>query len=180
MNIVMTLEMAAECHPDRVAVRCGDLSLSYAQWLRAAKRAAGAVRASGCAHLALLDVNSPAASVALYAAAYAGVPFVPLNYRLTKPEIEALLARIVPAFLVADPQLLAGVNLPVGIRTVSREQFLALAEQGEEVDAQADAGAQAASLSSRESISSAAAPRTRPKPRWWRCRRTTSPAFRRC
>ena len=87
MNIVMTLEMAAECHPDRVAVRFGDLSLSYAQWLRAAKRAAGAVRASGCAHLALLDVNSPAASVALYAAAYAGVPFVPLNYRLTKPEI---------------------------------------------------------------------------------------------
>lgn len=146
MNIVMTLEMAAECHPERVAVSCGDQSLSYAQWLRAAKRAAGHVRASGCAHVGLLDVNSPAASIALYAAAYAGVPFVPLNYRLTPAEIEALLARIAPAFLVADPQLLAGVNVPAGIHTVSREQFMRLAEQGDEVDAQADASSVAVQL----------------------------------
>ena len=146
MNIVMTLEMAAECHPERVGVRCGAQSLTYGRWLQLAKRAAGHVRASGCAHVGLLDVNSPAASVALYAAAYAGVPYVPLNYRLTKPEIEALLARIAPAFVVADAQLLAGVDVPEGIHTVSREQFLALAEQGEELDAQADPSAVAVQL----------------------------------
>lgn len=146
MNIVMTLEMAAECHPDRVGVSCGERSLSYGQLLAAAKVAAAHIRASGCAHVGLLDVNSPAAPVALYAAAYAGVPYVPLNYRLTAAEIEALLARIAPAFVVADPALLASAKLPQGVITVSREQFMALGAQGEGIDAQADPSAVAVQL----------------------------------
>ena len=35
MNIVMTLEMAAECHPDRIGVTCGEQSLGYAALLQA-------------------------------------------------------------------------------------------------------------------------------------------------
>lgn len=146
MNIVMTLEMAADGHPDRVGVTCGEQSLSYDRLLRAAKGAAGHIRASGCAHVGFLDINSPAAPVALYAAAYAGVPYVPLNYRLTAAEIEALLARIAPAFLVADPQLLTGVKMPAGVSTVSREQFMALSGEGEGIDAQADPSAVAVQL----------------------------------
>ncbi|HPP82538.1 MAG TPA: class I adenylate-forming enzyme family protein [Rubrivivax sp.] len=138
MNIVMTLEMAAECHPDRIGVTCGEQSLGYAALLQAARRAAGHIHASGCAHVGLLDVNSLAAPVALYGAAYAGVPFVPLNYRLTPAEIGALLARIAPAWLVADRQLLANVEVPAGVRVVARDEFLALAGQGEALDAQAD------------------------------------------
>ncbi len=146
MNIVMTLEMAADCHPERIGVTCEGRSLRYAQMLQAAKRAAGHIHASGCAHVGLLDVNSLAAPIALYGAAYAGVPFVPLNYRLTPAEIGALLARIAPAWLVADPQLLAGVGIPDDVRVVTREEFLALSAQGEPLDAQADPSAIAVQL----------------------------------
>lgn len=132
MNIAMALEMAAECHPDRIAVTSGTKSLTYGALLRAARTAGAAVRDSGCRHVGLLDINSLAAPVALFAAAYAGVPYVPMNYRLTRPELEGLLARIEPAFLVAAPAYVDGLSIPAGNRVVSSEDFLALA-QGEEV-----------------------------------------------
>jgi acyl-CoA synthetase (AMP-forming)/AMP-acid ligase II len=47
-----------------------------------------------------------------------------MNYRLTKPEIQALLARIAPAWLIADPVLLEGVEIPPGFTVVDREAFL--------------------------------------------------------
>ncbi|MBS0511864.1 MAG: AMP-binding protein [Proteobacteria bacterium] len=149
MNILMTLEMAAECHPDRIAVTCGERSMSHAELLQAARRAGARIRASGCRHVGLLDVNSLAAPVALYAAACAGIPYVPMNYRLTKPEIEALLVRIEPAWLVADPALLEGVNIPAGFTVTDREQILRDACDGQSVSdepALADASAVAVQL----------------------------------
>lgn len=93
MNLVMALEMAAECHPQRVAVSSGGLRLTYSDILDAARAGAQVIREAGVKYVGLLDVNSPAVPIALFAAAYAGVPYVPMNYRLTKVEIEALLGR---------------------------------------------------------------------------------------
>src|ERR1700741_3583815 len=100
MNIATILDMAAEAFGERTAVVCGSTRMSYAELRTAAQRAAGAIRASKASYAALLDVNSPAAPVAIFAAAYAGVPYVPLNYRLTRPEINELVERIAPAMLV--------------------------------------------------------------------------------
>lgn len=124
MNVLMTLEMAAECHPERVAVTCGEHSIRYGEMLEAARRAGAKIRASGCRYVGILDINSIAAPVALYAAACAGLPYVPMNYRLTKPEIQALLTRIAPAWLIVDPVLLEGVEIPSGFTVVDRESFL--------------------------------------------------------
>lgn len=124
MNVLMTLEMAAECHPERVAVTCAERSIRYGEMLDAARRAGAKIRASGCRYVGFLDINSIAAPVALYAAACAGLPYVPMNYRLTKPEIQALLARIAPAWLIADPALLEDVEIPEGFTVVDRETFL--------------------------------------------------------
>lgn len=149
MNVLMTLEMAAECHPERIAATCGERSITYGRMLEAARRAGARIRASGCRHVGFLDVNSLAAPVALYAAACAGLPYVPMNYRLTKPEIRALLQRIAPAWLVADPQLLEGIEVPDGFTVVDREQFLRDALDGEhaaEEPAQADPAAVAVQL----------------------------------
>ena len=46
--------------------------------------------------------NHPLLPVALFSAAWAGVPFVPLNYRLTGAELERLLASISAPYLVTD------------------------------------------------------------------------------
>ncbi len=56
-----------------------------------------------------------AAPVVLFAAAYAGVPYVPLNFRLTGGELEQLLQRIAPAWLAAPSAFLERLRLPEGI-----------------------------------------------------------------
>ena len=123
MNLVMALEMAAECHPQRIAVSSGGLHLSYADLLTAARAGAEIIRDAKVRHLGVLDVNSPAEPIALFAAAYAGVPYVPMNYRLTKPELEALLGRIAPALLISDDPVLAPLDLPAGIKVMMRGDF---------------------------------------------------------
>ncbi|HXQ64892.1 MAG TPA: AMP-binding protein, partial [Steroidobacteraceae bacterium] len=127
MNLAMALEMAAECHPQRIAITSGDFKLSYEGLLGAARTAAAAVRESGCRFLGVLDVNSPAVPIALFAAAYAGVPYVPINYRLTKPELEELIGRIAPAVLISSESLVKPLAIPAGVQVITREAFLHLA-----------------------------------------------------
>jgi acyl-CoA synthetase (AMP-forming)/AMP-acid ligase II len=126
MNLMMLLEMATDGFGDRVAIQNGADALTYAELFASAGSAAHTVAASGAERLAVLDVNSLAVPVGLFAAAWAGVPFVPLNYRLTGAELQALLASIAPAYLVTDAErapTLAGSAATV----VAREHLLAAA-----------------------------------------------------
>lgn len=118
--------MAAEAFGDRIAVVSGGSRYTYAELREAAQRAAAAIRASGARHVALLDVNSPAAPVAIFAAAFAGVPYVPLNYRLTQPEINALIERVAPAYLVTGADYARLVAPREGVQVVERAAFLSL------------------------------------------------------
>src|SRR5690606_3104577 len=102
VNAMMLLEMACSVFGDRVAVSCEDRSLTYAELYAAAGRGAARLRRSGARHAAHLDVASPALPIALFASAWAGLPFVPLSYRLSDEAVDALLARIEPAALVTD------------------------------------------------------------------------------
>jgi long-chain acyl-CoA synthetase len=119
MNFAMLLDMAAEAFGPRVAVSCAGRQLNYLQ-LRAAALVA-ARRARAFAHLALIDGNGLAGPVALFAAAHAGVPFVPLNYRLTATELSELLQRIAPAWLVGPRQYLEPLALPTLIECADYE-----------------------------------------------------------
>jgi acyl-CoA synthetase (AMP-forming)/AMP-acid ligase II len=125
MNIAMLLEMAADGFGDREAVRCGSAALDYQGLQRAARIAATELVASGCRHAALLEESSLAVPVALFAAASAGIPFVPLSYRLADDEIRALLGRIAPAYLVTDATRIALFSDHAGITTSTRTAFLA-------------------------------------------------------
>ena len=102
MNIATFLQMAAEACPDRVAIRCGETELTYEQLWRAAANAATRFRKSACSHIAYLGESSPAVPIALFGAALAELPFVPLNYRLGDAALEALVGRIAPAILITD------------------------------------------------------------------------------
>lgn len=118
--------MAAEAFGDRVGVVCGDTRLTYAELRQKAYAAARALQGSGARYLALLDVNSPAAPVAIFAAAYAGIPYVPINYRLTTDEINELVARVAPAVLVASDEARARLDARADVCVLSREDFLSL------------------------------------------------------
>jgi len=127
MNVMMLLEMTASVYGDRRAVQDESDALTYAQLFDAAGTAAERVKASGAAHLAMLDVSTPALPVGLFAAGWAGVPFVPLNYRLTGDELDALFERITPALLVVSPDRVDELSGRAGIDVVSRDDFLAQA-----------------------------------------------------
>jgi acyl-CoA synthetase (AMP-forming)/AMP-acid ligase II len=102
MNIAMILEMAA-AGGDRPAVTADGRSLSAARLLDLARAAAGrfrdypAVLYLGTSHLAY--------PVALFGAALAGVPFVPLNYRLGEQQLDDLRARHPGALVLGQDDL---------------------------------------------------------------------------
>jgi acyl-CoA synthetase (AMP-forming)/AMP-acid ligase II len=126
----MLLEMAASGFAERVAVQSGSDRLTYAELFAAAAAARALVEESRAEHVGVLDVNSLAVPVGLFAAAWSGRPFVPLNYRLTAAEVDALVARIAPALLVAEPDRVAHLGRHREARVVSRDDFLAHATRG--------------------------------------------------
>src|ERR1700674_2876442 len=99
MNIITLLEMAADAFADRIAVVGDGHRLDYAALLAAVHNSAADVHRGGARYVAHLAVSSPPARIALFAAALAGVPYVPLNYRLTADKLSPLIARIEPALL---------------------------------------------------------------------------------
>jgi len=130
MNLMMLLEMAASGFPERVAVQSGTCKLTYAELFEAAGRTAAQAAVTAARHVALLDVTSPAMPVALFGAAWSGLPFVPLNYRLTGVELDALLERITPAYLITDADRARSLAR-AGIEPVERERFLSSVAAGE-------------------------------------------------
>src|SRR5580693_7382688 len=109
MNIAMILEMAAADHAadhaagDRQAVTAGGQSLTATRLHDLARAAADrfrgypAVLYTGTSHLAF--------PVAMFGAALAGVPFVPLSYRLGTEQLASLLARHPGALLIGPADL---------------------------------------------------------------------------
>ncbi len=124
---MMLLEMANSTFPDRIAFTntADGSSISYQQLFERSGRAASIAQASASEYFAIRDVNSLAMPIGLFGSAWAGLPFVPLNYRLTRPEIDALLSRVTPAYLVTEDVHTSSYVGQENISPVSRSAFLA-------------------------------------------------------
>lgn len=128
MNILLLLEMAAQVVPDRVALGQADDALTYERLHGQVGRAAGALTRAQVGRVVYAAESSPSLPVALFAAAAAGMPFVPVNYRLADDRLRTIVARQAPALLIADggtEQRFAGLD---GVSVVTVAQFAALAE----------------------------------------------------
>ncbi|MBW2495687.1 MAG: acyl--CoA ligase [Deltaproteobacteria bacterium] len=104
MNLMMLLEMAAGAYGDRVAFQNGEDRLTYQQLFEAAGVLAGSLDDGRTKHLAMLDVSTLAMPIALFGASWAGIPFAPLNYRLTDAELDSLIAQLQPGRLITDAE----------------------------------------------------------------------------
>lgn len=104
MNITMLLDMAADGFGDRVVVGGLDSGLTPTRLQELSAAGAEAIRASGADALVYLAVNGPAFPIAMFAAARAGVPLVPVNYRLGREQLDALLANHPRALGIAGPE----------------------------------------------------------------------------
>jgi acyl-CoA synthetase (AMP-forming)/AMP-acid ligase II len=101
VNIAMILEMAADALGDRLAYGSRADGLSYEELRAAARGIAERVDGTGAERLALMEANAPIVPATLFGAAWAGISYAPLNYRLPENQLEALLARIEPAVVSA-------------------------------------------------------------------------------
>jgi len=138
MNLMMLLEMAAQGMGEREAVVCDGDRFTSAQLYEAAGRISRRIRASGAAHLSLLDISSPAVPLALFSAAWAGVPFVPLNYRLAASEVDALIERVKPVLLIAGDERAAALRGREGVSVMTRSELLAEARRSAEAPPESD------------------------------------------
>ena len=100
MNLAMLLEMAAEGHGDRVAIGSRTDGLTFADVYRMPGTSAARLRDTDAHTLALLATNGPVVPVALFAAAWAGISYAPLNYRLPPATLQRLVERLQPAVQV--------------------------------------------------------------------------------
>jgi long-chain acyl-CoA synthetase len=104
MNLMMLLEMAAGAYGDRVAFQNGDDRLTYQQLFDAAGALAASLDDGRTKHLAMLDETSLALPIGVFGASWAGVPFAPLNYRLTDVELDSLISQLHPGRLITDSE----------------------------------------------------------------------------
>jgi acyl-CoA synthetase (AMP-forming)/AMP-acid ligase II len=124
MHVGMILEMAADNLGDRIAIGSIEGGTTFAELGHLARRAGTLLAKAPGENVVLIDENSPAVPVALYGAAIAGKPFVPVNYRLADDRLRAIVARAAPAVVIAGrgvAERFAGVG---GIEVRDRWSFL--------------------------------------------------------
>lgn len=125
MNLMMLLEMAANGLEDRVAVGSRTDGLTYRQLFDKAGEAAARFRADPGDKVVLCDESSPAVPVALFGAAWAGMPYVPLNYRLPDDDLRALADRSAPGVAIGDEAGTSRLGGVAGLTAVVRDHFVA-------------------------------------------------------
>jgi acyl-CoA synthetase (AMP-forming)/AMP-acid ligase II len=127
MNLTMLLDMAAAGFDDRVAFGTRDAGITYAELAARAAVGAARLRELGVEHLVYVATNGPEFPVALFAAARAEVPLVPINYRLGHDQLHELLAAHPSSLVVLEDDVreLAG---DVGRERVSPAEWMTLTD----------------------------------------------------
>ncbi len=131
MSLSLLLEMAASGHGDRIALGSRDGGDSFARLAATAAGGAAVLAPRQPGHVAFVGRNGPAFAPLTFAAALAGVPFAPLNYRLSGDGLCELLGELDRPFVVADDDYLPLVDeLPA----MSTDEFLARARANPPID----------------------------------------------
>ncbi|GAB2857188.1 class I adenylate-forming enzyme family protein [Nocardioides pacificus] len=129
MRLTMLLDMAADGFGDRVVVGRRADGITALQMQARASAGAALIRAAGADAVLYLAMNGPAFPVAMFAAARAGVPLVPVNYRLGSEQLSSLLAKHPHALGIADE---AGAEslAQAGIASMAPGEWLAATAEG--------------------------------------------------
>ena len=115
MNILMLLEMAASGFGERVALGSRRDGVTYQALHEAAAVGGALVRSQGRRTVVYVGENGPGFPLALFAAAAANVPFLPLNYRLASAQLVEVVNRQPAPIIVAGAHVdaLRATGLPV-------------------------------------------------------------------
>src|SRR5271157_3514598 len=117
--------------PERLALRFEGRDWTYAQMQKAIEDCAARLAALGVAkgeRVAFLGLNQPMFFFAMFASARLGAIFVPLNFRLTGPELAFMIEDCAASALIVDAQLRPVVE-PQRERLTSLKAFLAAEDE---------------------------------------------------
>ena len=125
MHLTSLLDIVADALPDRTAVGPQGRGLTYQDLLQRAQAVSRDLRRREAERLVAVDVNSEAVPLGLFAAAVAGIPYVPVNYRLADAQLAAILERAAPGLAVVEPSVPPRFpdGIP-GLSMTSRAEFL--------------------------------------------------------
>ena len=115
MNLAMLLEMVADAAGDRLVVGSRRGGLTAGELQAAASRAATLFRSRGVENVGMVDLNSEAVPIALFGASLAGLPFAPINYRLTDDSLNGIVGRLAPGIVVAGADIVGRLEPRDGI-----------------------------------------------------------------
>jgi len=135
VNTATLLERSAEAMPGRLAVGSRRDGLTYAGLLDRARRIAAVVGGLGADRVIAVAENSPLMPALLYGSGIAGVPFVPVNYRLAEAPLRAVLARAAPGLAIVDDDAVGRVTGVEGLTVLSRSAFMARVESADPAQA---------------------------------------------
>lgn len=133
MSLSLLLDMAASGYGDRVALGSRVGGVTFEGLHRAAGGGAAVIARHDPAHVVFIGRNGPAYPQLLFASAYAGVPFAPLNYRLSQPQLLELLGELDRPLVIADADYLSMVD--ESYSAINTADFLAEADSTEPVEA---------------------------------------------
>ncbi len=105
MYLGLLLEMSESGFPDRAAITVGGTTITHGELAERSRAAASSFTEMGVPSVIFLGTNHVSYAVALFGAAAAGVPFIPMNYRLGDDQLEAQIGAHPGALIVHEGAL---------------------------------------------------------------------------
>jgi acyl-CoA synthetase (AMP-forming)/AMP-acid ligase II len=102
VGIQVVLDLAASMCGERVCIGGSADGLTFADLSELSDQGAAFLRERRVHHVAFVGLNGPAFTLSVFAAAKAGVPISPLNYRLSDEQLRELLRTLDEPFVIAD------------------------------------------------------------------------------
>jgi acyl-CoA synthetase (AMP-forming)/AMP-acid ligase II len=124
MNLLTLLDMVAAGHGDRLALGTKADGITGEQLRDRAYAGAQHVLDSGAETVVFMGENGVAFPLALFAASGAGVPLLPLNYRLAHDQLTTALGNQGKALLITDDDSIS--HLPNVVESMSLDAWVAL------------------------------------------------------
>jgi acyl-CoA synthetase (AMP-forming)/AMP-acid ligase II len=119
MNLLTILSMVEAGHGDRLVLGTRAAGLTGAELAAQARRGGLQLTARDAGTVIFVGENGPAFPLGLFAAAAAGIPFLPLNYRLAPEQLTAIARRQERPFIIADNAERLGADAAVGSATIA-------------------------------------------------------------
>lgn len=129
MNVATILTMAADGEPERVAIGGRDDGVTYEE-LRVMSGVAAASIGDETKVVVFLGQSGVGFAVAFFASAWRGIPFVPLNYRLSEAQLSDLLGRHERALVIADARYASGAAWEAERAVTTTDSWLATLRSG--------------------------------------------------